>query len=119
MIITTSLREGLRLAGASAAVTVLEAHHVGKLRRGHFDDTHIGEGDKPVNRSGRDAAHLARAEVDGLQAICVAIGTEEFIRSRLVVMRESGLYQRRKNPIAQLKGVHFSLREQRSTAVVF
>jgi hypothetical protein len=49
----------------------------------------------------------------------VAVGTEEFIRSRLVVMREMGSYQRRKNPISQLEGVHFSLREQRSTAVVF
>jgi len=52
--------------------------------------------------------------VDGL-----AIGTEEFIRSRLKVMREMGVYQRRKNPISQLEGIHFSLREQRSTAVVF
>jgi hypothetical protein len=52
--------------------------------------------------------------VDGL-----AVGTEEFIRSRLVVMRETGLYQWRKNPISQLEGIHFSLREQRSTAVVF
>ena len=49
----------------------------------------------------------------------IAIGTEEFIRSRLVVMRETGMYQRRKNPIAQLEGIHFSLREQRSTAIVF
>jgi len=30
-----------------------------------------------------------------------------------------GVYQRRKNPISQLEGIHFSLREQRSTAVVF
>jgi hypothetical protein len=49
----------------------------------------------------------------------VAIGTEEFIRSRLVVMRETGIFQRRKNPISQLEGIQFSIREQRSTAVVF
>jgi len=52
--------------------------------------------------------------VDGL-----AVGTDQFIRSHLATMREVGLYKRRKNPIAQLDGVHYSLREQRSTAVVF
>jgi len=52
--------------------------------------------------------------VDGL-----AVGTDQFIRSQLMKMREAGMYKRRKNPIAQLDGVHYSLREQRSTAVVF
>ncbi len=49
----------------------------------------------------------------------VAIGTEEFIRGQLAQMREEGRYLRRKNPIPQLGGIHLSLREQRSTAVVF
>jgi REP element-mobilizing transposase RayT len=52
--------------------------------------------------------------VDGL-----AIGTEQFIRDQLVVMREEGRYLRRKNPISQLGGIHLSLREQRSTAIIF
>ena len=52
--------------------------------------------------------------VDGL-----AVGTEQFIRDQLAMMREEGRYRRRKNPIPQLGGIHSSLREQRSTAVVF
>jgi REP-associated tyrosine transposase len=52
--------------------------------------------------------------VDGL-----VIGTEQFIRDQLALMRENGQYLRRKNPIPQLGGIHLSLREQRSTAVVF
>jgi hypothetical protein len=52
--------------------------------------------------------------VDGM-----VVGTEESIRSQLTMMREAGLYQRRKNPIAQLDGIHFTLREQRSTTIVF
>ena len=52
--------------------------------------------------------------VDGL-----AIGTEQFIRDQLTQMRESGQYLRRKHPIPQLGGVHLSLREQRTTAVIF
>ena len=52
--------------------------------------------------------------VDGL-----AVGTEEFIRERLASMREEGQYLRRKNPIPQLGGIHLSLREQRSTVIVF
>ena len=52
--------------------------------------------------------------VDGL-----AIGTEQFIRDQLARMREEGQYLRRKNPIPQLGGIHLSLREQRSNAVVF
>jgi len=72
----------------------------------------------------REAAHGFKARgiyrkrlgyfVDGL-----AVGTEEFIREQLAVMREEGRYLRRKNPIPQLGGIHLSLREQRSTAVVF
>jgi len=52
--------------------------------------------------------------VDGL-----VVGTEEFIRSQLRLLREAGVYQRRRNPIPQLGGVHFTLREQRSTTIVF
>ena len=52
--------------------------------------------------------------VDGL-----ALGTESFIREQLAQMRKDGQYLRRKNPIPQLGGIHLSLREQRSAAVVF
>ncbi len=52
--------------------------------------------------------------VDGL-----AIGTEQFLREQLARMREEGRYLRRKHPISQLGGIHLSLREQRSHAVVF
>lgn len=52
--------------------------------------------------------------VDGL-----AIGTESFIREQLTRLREEGQYLRRKHPIPQLGGIHRSLREQRSTAVIF
>jgi len=52
--------------------------------------------------------------VDGL-----AVGSEAFIREQLARMREEGRYRRRKNPIRQLGGVHLSLREQRSNAIVF
>jgi putative transposase len=49
----------------------------------------------------------------------VAIGTEQFIRAQIAKMREEGQYSRRKNPIPQLDGIHLSLREQRSTSIVF
>ncbi len=49
----------------------------------------------------------------------VAVGSEEFIRTEIGRMREDGRYQRRKNPIPQLDGVHLSLREQRGHAVHF
>jgi putative transposase len=52
--------------------------------------------------------------VDGL-----AIGTEVFIRDQLAQLREKGRYRRRRHPIPQLGGIHLSLREQRSTAVIF
>ena len=52
--------------------------------------------------------------VDGL-----VIGSEEFIRKHLGVLREAGTYAKRKHPIPQLEGIHLSLREQRSTAVGF
>jgi len=52
--------------------------------------------------------------VDGL-----VIGTEEFIRSKLQLLREAGVYKRRKNPIPQLGGIHHTLREQRGTTIVF
>ena len=52
--------------------------------------------------------------VDGL-----VIGTESSIRDRLAQLQERGLYLRRRDPIPQLGGIHFSLREQRSTAVTF
>jgi hypothetical protein len=51
--------------------------------------------------------------VDGL-----AIGTEQFIRTQIARMRKDGQYLRRKNPIPQLGG-HRSIREQRSTVIVF
>ncbi len=49
----------------------------------------------------------------------LAIGTESFLREQLAKMREEGQYLRRKNPIPQLGGIHLSLREQRSHAIVF
>ena len=49
----------------------------------------------------------------------VAIGSEGFLRDQLTKLRQQGQYLRRKHPIVQLGGCHFSLREQRSTAVVF
>ena len=52
--------------------------------------------------------------VDGL-----VIGSEEFIRKHLGVLRDAGNYVKRKHPIPQLEGIHLSLREQRSTAVGF
>ncbi len=52
--------------------------------------------------------------VDGL-----VIGSEEFIRKHLDVLRDHGHYTKRKHPIPQLEGIHLSLREQRSTAVSF
>lgn len=52
--------------------------------------------------------------VDGL-----AIGSERFIRDQIARMRDEGRYLRRRHPISQLGGVHLSIREQRSTAVVF
>jgi hypothetical protein len=49
----------------------------------------------------------------------IAVGTELLIRDQIAAMREAGVYRRRKNPISHLDGVHFTVREQRSTAVVF
>ena len=46
----------------------------------------------------------------------VAIGTEVFIRQQIVKLREKGQYMRRVNPIPQLEGFIFSLREQRGQA---
>ncbi|RLE29324.1 MAG: hypothetical protein DRJ61_14825 [Acidobacteria bacterium] len=51
--------------------------------------------------------------VDGL-----VVGSETFIRDQLVRMREEGRYVRRKNPISQLGGLHYSLREQRGSCVI-
>jgi putative transposase len=45
--------------------------------------------------------------VDGL-----AIGTEGFIRGEVARFREEGRYLRRTNPISQLGGIHFSLRDE-------
>ncbi|NOZ96048.1 MAG: hypothetical protein GXP47_15115 [Acidobacteria bacterium] len=52
--------------------------------------------------------------VDGL-----AIGSESFLREQLALLRENGVYLRRRHPIPQLGGIHMSLREQRSTAASF
>jgi REP element-mobilizing transposase RayT len=48
----------------------------------------------------------------------VVVGGEEFVRQQITDLRRTGRYLRRKHPVAQLKGVHFSLREQRSHAAV-
>jgi putative transposase len=52
--------------------------------------------------------------VDGM-----ALGSEEFIRQKIIQVRERGEYLRRVNPIKQLKGLHLTLREQRRHAVEF
>ncbi len=49
----------------------------------------------------------------------VAIGSGDFLRQQLSHLRDCGQYLRRKHPIVQPDGLHLSLREQRSTAVVF
>ena len=49
----------------------------------------------------------------------IAVGTEGFVRAEISRMREDGSYKRRKNPIPQLGGIHLSVREQRSTSVIF
>ncbi len=49
----------------------------------------------------------------------VAIGSADFLRQQLSRLREQGAYLRRKHPIVQPDGLHLSLPEQRSTAVVF
>jgi len=49
----------------------------------------------------------------------IAIGTEDFIRDQLSKLRENGYYLRRKHPIRHLEGIHLSLREQRTTTVLF
>jgi len=46
----------------------------------------------------------------------VAIGGHELVRALLVKYRNEGLYSRRRNPIPQLGGSLFSLRDQRSHA---
>lgn len=48
----------------------------------------------------------------------IALGSEEYIKSHIKIMRETGNYKRRKNPIKQ-EGGHMTLREQRSTALEF
>ena len=49
----------------------------------------------------------------------IAIGTEVFLRDQIALMREKGYYSRRKHPIVQTDGFYLSMREQRTTAVVF
>lgn len=49
----------------------------------------------------------------------VALGGEGFIRQQLRQVKHRGEYVRRINPIRQLKGIHLTLREQRSHAVGF
>jgi len=46
----------------------------------------------------------------------IAIGGQESVKALLERYREAGLYRRRKNPIPQLGGVFYTLREQRSHA---
>ena len=46
----------------------------------------------------------------------LALGTYAAVLKRLQQYRQKGLYQRRRHPIAQLRGSLFSLREQRSHA---
>ncbi len=43
----------------------------------------------------------------------VVVGSQSYIKQHLEKLREQGQYQRRKNPIKQLCGIHMSLRAQR------
>ena len=52
--------------------------------------------------------------VDGL-----VIGSEAYILEHINRLRDTGVYSNRKNPIPQLDGIHLTLREQRSTAILF
>ena len=45
------------------------------------------------------------------------LGGELYVREKLTKLRKVGQYLRRKNPVKQLDGVLFSLREQRSNYV--
>jgi hypothetical protein len=47
----------------------------------------------------------------------LVLGGELYVREKLTVLRKVGQYLRRKNPVEQLGGVLFSLREQRSNYV--
>ena len=54
-------------------------------------------------------AKKLRCFTDGL-----VLGSELYVREQLSRLRTAGQYLRRKNPVPQLDGVLFSLREQRS-----
>lgn len=47
----------------------------------------------------------------------LVVGSEVMVRRQLVRLRQTGRYLRRKNPVDQASGGHFSLREQRSNFV--
>jgi len=53
-----------------------------------------------------------RCFTDGL-----LLGSELYVREQLLKLRRAGRYVRRKNPVQQLEGTLFSLREQRSNFV--
>jgi hypothetical protein len=48
----------------------------------------------------------------------IILGTREHIREQLEALRARGVYKRRKNPIEQSDGIHYTLREQRSHAII-
>ena len=62
----------------------------------------------------RQGIYLKRLRyfTDGL-----ALGGEDWVREQIGRLREAGQILRRENPTEQLDGVHFSLREQRSTFI--
>jgi len=126
----------LREAGEDGWMLPVERLIVGKDRKAALEElryrmyhrgavpTKAGQGRIPAEVLEQEAARGFRVRgvyrrrlgyfVDG-----VAVGGEAFIREQLAVLREAGVYRRRKNPIEQLGGTHWSLREQRSNAVVF
>jgi REP element-mobilizing transposase RayT len=48
----------------------------------------------------------------------VVLGTKEQVREQLAQLRRKGRYLRRRHPIPQQNGLHYTLREQRSHAVI-
>ncbi len=117
---------GLKASGASAAVMKAAAtkeyrcllYHRGAVpsrqRQGRIPQWVLAaEEARGFEQAGVYRKRL-RYFVDG-----VVVGSEGFVRNQLMQLRRVGHYLRRTNPIGHSVGVHKSLREQRSHAVVF
>ena len=112
-----------QLLGAPSRDLALEEHRQLLYHRGAVP-TRPGQAAIPVQVLEREVARgfgergvfrrRLRYFVDGL-----VVGSEAFVREQLERLRAAGRYRRRRHPVPQLGGAHHSLREQRSTAVVF